>query len=272
MLDLFNQYKEKDIKNALLIGRNWFNHHPDSKEAFTTYFNYLCQIIDIVPAFADKQYYADQADVALSLYAENATLTEQVLDEIQGYQNQLAEILKSLHDQKVSIWDKKQEEIKNENIKKLNELNYLKTSIRSAASQSELDTVLKKISTLDAGVHKELFSKDQEKQYECLTQEHASLISQKMEELQYKENLAYNKQAAKAFKKAFDTYRTDEDKYNTHASLYDLVSTTLFAFDSSKLFNETLMYYNHVYAYIFSKLDDEGKFALTRYAIECERK
>lgn len=33
-----------------------------------------------------------------------------------------------------------------------------------------------------------------------------------------------------------------------------------------------LIFYNHVYSYIFSKLDDNGKLELTRYSIECERK
>ena len=51
-----------------------------------------------------------------------------------------------------------------------------------------------------------------------------------------------------------------------------LVSSTLFAFDAGRLFNETLIYYNHVYSFIFGKLDDDGKLALTRYSIECERK
>ena len=274
MLDLFNQYKNKaDIKNALLIGRNLFNHHPDSKEIFSAYFNFLCQIIELAPMSADKQYYAEQADVALSIYSENATLTEQVLSEIQTYQDQLAKILKTLHDQQVDLYKKQQEEIKSKNREILNKLNSLKSSIRAAASQDELSSTLQDISAQDTALNKELFTEPDERLYEELTQEHARLISEKMEELQYKENLSYNQQAAKAFKKAFDAYRADEDKYNTiHENLYTLVSTTLFAFNSSKLFNETLMYYNHVYAYIFSKLDDEGKFALTRYAIECERK
>ena len=35
---------------------------------------------------------------------------------------------------------------------------------------------------------------------------------------------------------------------------------------------ESLKVHNHVYSYIFSKLDDNGKLELTRYSIECERK
>lgn len=44
------------------------------------------------------------------------------------------------------------------------------------------------------------------------------------------------------------------------------------SYDAGRLFNETLIFYNHVYSYIFNKLDDNGKLELTKYSIECERK
>lgn len=78
--------------------------------------------------------------------------------------------------------------------------------------------------------------------------------------------------------------RTDERKsfadqanlvlsfYEEKSQLLGLVSTTLFAYDAGRLFNETLIFYNHVYSYIFNKLDDNGKLELTKYSIECERK
>lgn len=43
-------------------------------------------------------------------------------------------------------------------------------------------------------------------------------------------------------------------------------------FDASRLYNETLVYYNHVYNYILNELSDEEKFTLTKYAVMCERK
>ena len=50
-----------------------------------------------------------------------------------------------------------------------------------------------------------------------------------------------------AFEKAFRSFKTDESKYKNQTQLFGLVSTTLFAYDASKLFNETLIYYNHVF-------------------------
>ena len=97
------------------------------------------------------------------------------------------------------------------------------------------------------------------------------IISEKMRQMERNKNTDYNKKAVEAFSSAFERFRKDEGKYKNQSQLFSLASTTLFAFDASRLFNETLIYYNHVYSYIFSKLDDAGKLALTRYSIECER-
>ena len=114
---------------------------------------------------------------------------------------------------------------------------------------------------------------EQSSTYDALTKACTDLISSKMRELEYKKNIAYNKQAADSFADAFEKFKEkDGKKYKNQTQLFKLVSKTLFSYDASRLFNETLIYYNHVYSYIFSKLDDDGKLALTRFSIECERK
>jgi hypothetical protein len=46
----------------------------------------------------------------------------------------------------------------------------------------------------------------------------------------------------------------------------------LFSYDASRLTNETLIYYNHVYNYILSKLNDEEKLTMTKLSIIAEKK
>lgn len=102
--------------------------------------------------------------------------------------------------------------------------------------------------------------------------QNANTISAKMRQLEYKDNIDYNKKAVNAYNSAFTSFKNNESRYKDKSQLFGLVSTTLFAYDAGRLFNETLIFYNHVYSYIFSKLDDNGKLELTRYSIECERK
>lgn len=114
---------------------------------------------------------------------------------------------------------------------------------------------------------------EQKAHYDQINKECTACISDKMREMEHVNNVAYNKKAVDAYDSAFKKFKGDENKYkNNQTQLFALVSSTLFAYDAARLFNESLIYYNHVYSYIFSKLDDDGKLALTRFSIECERK
>lgn len=273
MLKLFNDYKNAGkIAEALLTGRNMFNRNPQNEEVFTAYYTYLCTLAETLPSLADRQNFAEQANVALAFFTENVELTEKIVNDITEYQQRLNGIfdeIRKIQNEKLSAEQIKTESYNSERLKKLYNL---KDLLQRASSQEEFDDVLVQISKIDSEIDKDSFNDDQNGIYDTLTKEHTELISIKMRELEHKRNVIYNKDAADSFAKAFKQFRTDESKYKNQTQLFSLVASTLFAYDASRLFNETLIYYNHVYSYIFSKLDDDGKLALTRYSIECERK
>lgn len=124
----------------------------------------------------------------------------------------------------------------------------------------------------DAEIDHDNLTSEQKTHYDQLNKSCTDTISAKMRQLEYKDNIDYNKKAVNAYNSAFTSFKNNESRYKDKSQLFGLVSTTLFAYDAGRLFNETLIFYNHVYSYIFSKLDDNGKLELTRYSIECERK
>ena len=273
MLELFNRYKDAGkISEALMVGRNAFNRNPDSAEIFDAYYSYLCTLAETLPSCADRSHFADQAGVALAFYSENAILTETVVSDVMAYQSRLDAICSEIANVQQAKTEKENEEIRHHNSECLKKLYALKDKLQAVSSQADFDTILAQIGHVDAEIVKDGFTSEQSDTYNALTKDHTELISSKMRELEYKKNIVYNKQAADSFAKAFNQFRNNEGKYKNQTQLFSLVSTTLFSYDASRLFNETLIYYNHVYSYIFSKLDDDGKLALTRFSIECERK
>ena len=273
MLTLFNCYKDAGkISEALLIGRNVFNRNPGNAEIFDAYYSYLCTLAETLPSFADRSHFSDQASVVLAFYTENAVLTESIVADIMEYQSRLDAIYSEIGNVQQAKADKEKQEIEHHNSEFLKKLYALKDKLQVASTQADFDATLAQIGQVDAEIIKDGFTREQSDTYDALTKDHTDLISSKMRELEYKKNVAYNKQAADSFAKAFNQFRNNESKYKNQTQLFSLVSTTLFAYDASRLFNETLIYYNHVYSYIFSKLDDDGKLALTRFSIECERK
>lgn len=273
MLQLFNDYKNSGrLSEALLVGRNAFNRDPSNADVFDAYYSYLCSLAESLPSYDDRTRFAEQANVALAFFSENADLSESVVERIQTYQERIDTIYRALSDYQRETVESQQQQIAQQNSDSLKQLYLLKDKLQGSTTQEEFDAALVEISKVDVNIIKENLSEEQRIAYDSLTKDHTDLISQKMRELEYKKNVVYNKKAADAFEKAFKSFRADEGKYKKQTQLFALVSSTLFAFDASRLFNETLIYYNHVYSYIFSRLDDDGKFALTRYSIECERK
>lgn len=125
---------------------------------------------------------------------------------------------------------------------------------------------------VDAEIDHDNLTSEQKTHYDQLNKSCTDTISAKMRQLEYKDNIDYNKKAVNAYNSAFTSFKNNESRYKDKSQLLGLVSTTLFAYDAGRLFNETLIFYNHVYSYIFNKLDDNGKLELTKYSIECERK
>ena len=273
MLSLFDSYKNSNkITEAVLVGRNLFNRNPQSQEIFAAYFEYLCMLAETLPNSADRQDFAAQAGVSLAFYSENADIDEDLIALIASYQQRLSMIVEALAIAEKEARSIAISEINTINDESLKRLYQLKDELHSASTQEHFDKMLIEISIADGKINKNALNDNQNEVYEALTKELTDLISSKMRDLEYKKNIAYNKQAADSFAKAFKLFRNDESKYKNQTQLFSLASSTLFAYDASRLFNETLIYYNHVYSYIFNKLDDDGKLALTRFSIECERK
>lgn len=273
MLSLFEEYKSKNmIAEALMVGRNLVNRHPENQEVFTAYFSFLCFLAENLPSVADRTHFAEQADVALAFYTENADLTRESVEAIGRDRSRITAIYEALDAAKREKAATEQATIEQHNSVCLKKLYAIKDAMQGAKTQTEFDQLLLQVGKLDEDLDKTSFTEEQKSAYQLLTKEHTDLISAKMRQLEYSANVAYNKKAADAFASAFQSFRKDENKYKNQTQLFALASSTLFAYDASRLFNETLIYYNHVYSYIFSKLDDDGKLVLTRFSIECERK
>ena len=272
MLSLFKKYSaEGKISEALMVGQNMLNKAPGDKESFETYFSFLCDLADTLPSLDERIQFFDQANMVLSFFVENTKLNENIIDEVIAHQSRLESIHADIQNvQKVKQTAEK-EDLRRKNDAYLKKLYALKDKLFSVSTKDDFDQTLKEIRDVDLLIDKSTLTEKQNDTYDDLAKENTEIMSEKMRELEHKERMNYNKEAAEAFRSAFQAFQDNEDKYKNQTQLFSLASTTLFAYDAAKLFNETLIYYNHVYSYIFSKLDDDGKLALTQYSIECER-
>lgn len=274
MIELFNEYKNAGkMKEALLVGRNMVNKNPANLEMFRAYMDLLISLSEQLPALADKKNFVGQANVTLAFFEENADMTADIVSELSAYRDKIDPIVKKINDEEMDNNRAALKEVQTNNSKAIKALYTEKQRLGKVKTQSEFDSELMEISKLDAQIEHEYMTDEQKAHYDQINKECTACISDKMREMEHVNNVAYNKKAVDAYDSAFKKFKGDENKYkNNQTQLFALVSSTLFAYDAARLFNESLIYYNHVYSYIFSKLDDDGKLALTRFSIECERK
>ena len=202
----------------------------------------------------------------------DADLTDDIINDIHVYHNRLGAVVTDIAQLEQEEYEKQKRAIEATNTTQIKKLYTIKQKLENAKTHAEFDKLLQEISAVDAEIDHDNLTSEQKTHYDQLNKSCTDTISAKMRQLEYKDNIDYNKKAVNAYNSAFTSFKNNESRYKDKSQLFGLVSTTLFAYDAGRLFNETLIFYNHVYSYIFSKLDDNGKLELTRYSIECERK
>lgn len=273
MNPMFNEYKDAGkIQEALLIGRNMVNKAPGDSECVNAYLDFLLMLAKKLPRTDERKSFADQANLVLSFYEENADLTDDIINDIHVYHNRLGAVVTDIAQLEQEEYEKQKRAIEATNTTQIKKLYTIKQKLENAKTHAEFDKLLQEISAVDAEIDHDNLTSEQKTHYDQLNKSCTDTISAKMRQLEYKDNIDYNKKAVNAYNSAFTSFKNNESRYKDKSQLFGLVSTTLFAYDAGRLFNETLIFYNHVYSYIFSKLDDNGKLELTRYSIECERK
>ncbi|WP_315282774.1 hypothetical protein [Fusobacterium hwasookii] len=272
MISLFNEYKNTGrITEALMIGRNMVNKSPDNLEYIDTYTDLLFSLAEKLPSINERKIFLDQLNVAITFFEENTKLTKDIINRIMLYREHLNKIILEIERLENKKIKEELAEIEIKNTKNIEELYKIRENFKSIKTQEEFDIILEKIATIDLNINHDYMTSEQKKHYNQLNKECTENISAKIHELEYIKNIEYNKNAVNAYNIAFQKFKIDENKYKNQTQLFQLVSSTLFAYEASRLFNETLIFYSHVYSFIFGKLDDEGKFLLTKYSIEWQK-
>lgn len=268
--NLFKQLSsQNNIWDAQLVGKNQLCKFPSDKSIFESYFNFCVKICHLPIEIETRQFFLKEAELALSIFCEKAEINIAVLKFIENKRIDLVDASNSINQSIQELVATEKEAMTSKNQTNLINLIKLKSQFVECTSKNKFDELIIKMSELESSLDKDSFSDDQQLHYENLTKDYADIISHSMARIGKLNDTKYNREAVESFKKAFDLFKSDPTLYsNSDSKLYNLVSKYLFAYDAKKLFNETLVYYNHVYTFIFNKLDDNGKFNLTKISID----
>lgn len=273
-MELFERLiEDKNVWDAQIVGKNLFCQSPGEERCFINYFSFCLNVASWPVEIETRTFFANEAELALNVFSEKCNIDESNLKVIQDSRKKLVNISNDINEYVLAQENVQEKSANKENGKILSKLSKLKTEMLYAKDQAQFDDVLNIMSNLEDSLDKTILDKEQTALYNSLTRDYSALVSQKMAEIAHHEDIEYNKKAADSFKKAFELFKTNEDKYKkSDTELYGLVSEYLFAFDAKRLFNECLVYYNHVYSFIFNRLDDDGKFRFTQFSFDTPKK
>ncbi|MCL9662062.1 hypothetical protein L2089_15315 [Paenibacillus hunanensis] len=269
-------FEEKVISNEIwdahLIIKNLYNRNVSDTELFQRYFDFTCKVANWDMELETRSYFLDEASTALVVYTENAVIDAEQLMIIHQCRETIDNIRNNMYSVQNLNEQQYTQQVEANNHTILKDLVDLKGLLSRTVTQEEFDQNLLVLTEKENVLIKEELTNDQTLLYNNLTKEYSVLISDKLSQFAKASNTEYNRKAVRDFKYVIDAFKKEEGAYTKSSSkLYALVSSRLFVFDPARLFNETLIYYNHIYSYIFSKLDEEGKFKLTQIAIDTEK-
>lgn len=268
MTELVEKLKsDGNFIDAYIVAKNELSHNPDNPDFFRDFIDLALEIAMYNITFDERKQYTNDANTALVLFSESAIITDDVLSLIRETKNKIAQVVHAILQDEQNYLTAIDRAAQDENTANLNKLGQIYDTLQSCASQSEFDDILTSIGDVETLLHKDKFSSEQEKTYEKLTKQYSQIISRKMEEINKAELLDYNKRAVVCFNDVFKAFKTAPSRYKDESSLKAIMTSKFFAFDTSKLFNESLVFYNHVYTLVFQEVSDAMKYKLTEWAL-----
>lgn len=268
MSELANKLKaDGNFFDAYLIIKNQLSKDIGNTQLFCEFIDLALEIAMYDMVFDRRKQYVADADSAMALYAESTEMDESVLSLLRETRSRISQTFAAICQAEQEEAEQIENDIRNRNTELLNQLYDIHGRIKAAKSQSQFDSILSEVSAVETQINKSMLSAEQEHSYETLTRSFSKTISEKMEELNRMDLLDYNKRAASCFNDVLQAFKGDSGKYKVESNLKALMTSKFFAFDSSKLFNETLVFYNHVYSVVFQEVNDTMKYKLTEWAL-----
>lgn len=273
MSDLFEKLiKNENMFDAYLVIKNQLNKDISNKDTFEKFVDtgIVLSGYDIVD-FEDRRQIVSEMKAALRMFAESTHMDENTLKFIKDTQNRLYDCSMGIDDAEKAFVEKRLFEKEGTNREILERLVKIRESLEKATDQKSFDELLSTVAEVEASLDGGAFTAEQQRLYESLKKAFSKTISEKMEKLNHDALLEYNKDAVGQFKDVFDAFKNNKSRYRQRNNLKNLLTTKFFVYDTSKLFNETLVYYNNVYNMIFQEINDELKFAVTEWALNTKK-
>lgn len=156
------------------------------------------------------------AEDIVSYYLRDKNLAKdvQISDIVEAvYHNRLGAVVTDIAQLEQEEYEKQKRAIEATNTTQIKKLYTIKQKLENAKTHAEFDKLLQEISAVDAEIDHDNLTSEQKTHYDQLNKSCTDTISAKMRQLEYKDNIDYNKKAVNAYNSAFTSFKNNESRY-----------------------------------------------------------
>jgi hypothetical protein len=273
MMNLFDKYLNEGLyEYAHIVIKNEFYKDISNKLNIEKYITFLMNRVSKENDYETNITYIQEAETVLSYWVENVSLNDDTMNMYSTFKIKIHSVFEEVKEFDIinqdKLYQKKEQKIKKDNTDLLAKLSQRRSDLIYTKSEDEFEKILIDVKKLEEGLIPEFFTESQQRDYENLTRGFTQDISTKASYFDSNKVKEYNNKAVHDFDYVFQKFIKDEDKYVRDISLLKgLLDSWFFKYDAAKLNSEVIVFYNYIYSYIFNKLDNKGKFEITKISI-----
>lgn len=267
-----NALNLNDLKRAETIIVNLLNDNPKNIKYLVGYVDFIekkFNDLDVVQMEKCLNYFSEAENKFLTY----GYLTKGRLNEINCLDQRIVKLKEKFYAKRKDI----EKEIKN-NTKKTNEeiLSFLETELNKldeAQSEEQFDKILNEVKKAEKKLNLNTLEDNERELYNNLIDKYANKIAIRTQEFENKTLTNYNIECLDNLKQLIETFKKSKKKFTkNYEMLEDLLVKNMFCYDTNKLFQSTLEYYQYCYTYIFVRLTDIEKYKMSKLALTTHKK
>lgn len=258
-----NALKSGRMHESELLLRSGLFHYPTSSKVLEKYLNLMTIKVDKSSDFDEKLYYLSQAENSILRFSEAAGPRAV---------SKATEDFERISQKKEGLLRERENTRYEQNRKMVLHLEELAEKLESAEEESEIRGILSEACSIEETLTEKTTDEELRDMYVKTRERIDKLASTKGEEARNRRLAEYNSSVLDRLNNLLDDFNKNEKVYGKSAGDFArVVRETIAGINPYYLSTEVLTYFNYVYGFVFSLVEDDVKYEITKVMTDTAR-
>lgn len=260
------QKKNQEFESRLVLSAA-ANRFPENADIFKMLMEKVFADLKEAKSERDIEDIMSRGERALEELGSNAGKDTIAL--VEQYSRKLLEVRSEFEQLKARNEDEKRHYQIERNREIMLELQSILEGIKASDDEMGVRKAINRAASMESSLEVSLLDQDLTEQYQVLKNEFYKTAEEKAAALRSARYGRYNRKALDRLKNLLDKFSENEREYSRSTSNFPIMVKEYIASLNTAYFDgPTMQYFNYVYGYIFSLLEDDLKFEVTRIMTE----